>query len=106
MFKAKYECITVHDLKKINKKSINLIDVREPKEYDSSHIPNAKNVPLKTLIKSPSDYLTDKSYIVCQSGSRSKKATKKLYKKFDCVNVIGGTTAYGKDYSLIRRIKG
>ncbi|XMB85903.1 rhodanese-like domain-containing protein [Mycoplasmatota bacterium WC44] len=105
MFSPKFESISVQDLKKINKKSINILDVREPSEYEGAHIPNAKNVPLKTLIKSPADYITDKAYIVCQSGSRSKKVTNKLYKKYNVINVTGGTNAYGKEYSLIRKIK-
>ncbi len=106
MSKQPLKQLSVSELKKINKKSINLIDVREPNEFELAHIPNSTNVPLKTLLSSPNDYIKDTTHIVCASGSRSKKVCKKLHKKgFEVINILGGTSAYGKNYSLIRYIK-
>ncbi|XMB66967.1 rhodanese-like domain-containing protein [Mycoplasmatota bacterium zrk1] len=99
------DSISVNELKSVNKKSINLIDVREPSEFETAHIPNSKNVPLKTLLKSPEEFIKGKTYIVCASGSRSKKVCKKLSKKYDVVNVLGGTAMYSRHYSLIRYVK-
>ncbi|API88596.1 sulfurtransferase [Marinilactibacillus sp. 15R] len=69
-----------------------IIDVREPHEFRGGHIPGAKNVPLR---KVESFTPKGKTYVVCQSGMRSKKATKMLLKKdADVVNVRGGMMAW------------
>lgn len=69
-----------------------IIDVRELNEFKSGHIPGAKNIPLKKI-----DNYTPKgkTYIICQSGMRSKKASKLLKDKgYDIVNVKGGMSAW------------
>jgi len=69
-----------------------IIDVREPNEFISGHIPGAKNVPLR---KVASYTPKGKIYVVCQSGGRSKNAAKTLESKgFDVVNVSGGMSAW------------
>jgi len=95
--------IDYKELKKINKRSILIIDVREPNEFEASHIPNSINIPRKLLLKTPEEFLNEKAYIVCQNGKRSKKVAKKLHRKgFDVCNVTGGTYLYGKNYALVR----
>lgn len=87
--------VSVSDLEALGK--IELIDIREPHEYKSGHVPNAKNIPMNTLLADPSKYLkADKTYhIICQSGGRSGAATGQLAKKgFQVVNVAGGTGRY------------
>ena len=50
-----------------------IIDVREPHEYASGHLPNAVNHPLSCF--DPSVLPNDKPVIlVCQAGSRSARA--------------------------------
>ncbi|CZQ92774.1 rhodanese signature 1 [Trichococcus palustris] len=69
-----------------------IIDVREPNEYVSGHIPGAKNVPLGKI---GSYTPRGKVYVICQSGMRSKRAAKTLESKgFDVVNVSGGMSAW------------
>ena len=82
--------ISIEDLKSImqKKKNIELIDVREPSEFINGHIIGAKNRPLSQL----SGFNSQKTvYVVCQSGNRSRKATKLLIKKgINAINVSGG----------------
>jgi rhodanese-related sulfurtransferase len=50
-----------------------IVDVREVHEYQSGHIPGAKNHPLSTF--DPATLPTDKPVIlVCQAGGRSARA--------------------------------
>ncbi|MCL6442669.1 MAG: rhodanese-like domain-containing protein [Alicyclobacillus sp.] len=73
------------------------IDVREPHEYQSGHVPNFRNVPLGR-IKREADVLSkDKEIVVmCRSGARSMQAAKILKKQgFSKVtNVSGGIMAW------------
>lgn len=96
--KNNFESINVNDLDgKLGK--INLIDVREPYEYKSGHIPTAKNIPMRTILTDPEKYLNkSKEYhIICQSGSRSTRACKNLSDQgYKVINISGGTGSYIK----------
>lgn len=105
MFGKNIKTITVQELKVLNKKKPLIIDVRESHEYETMHIPNSINVPRKMLLNAPEEFITGTAYLVCASGSRSKKVTKKLSKKFDVFNVIGGTNSYGGKFALVRTQK-
>lgn len=77
--------------------SIELIDIREPYEYQSGSIKTAKNIPMGTLLNNPEKYLIkNKTYhIICQSGGRSRNACSTLVKMgYDVVNVAGGVGSY------------
>ena len=58
-----------------------LIDVRTPKEFQSHHLPVAKNIPLSELNdrKGEIDFTQD-VFVICQSGIRSRKAIRSLQK--------------------------
>lgn len=76
---------------------INLIDVREPSEYATGHIPTAKNIPMNQLIQDPQHYLdrNQEYYLVCQSGGRSQMVGLVLEGQgYKVKNIIGGTSAY------------
>lgn len=76
-------------------KSVNgqLIDVREPAEYEESHADNAINIPLGDILKTDLSKIdADRPvYIYCRSGKRAEQAKVALeqagYKK---VTNIGG----------------
>jgi len=74
-----------------------LIDVRELYEFSAGHVPGARNLPLGSLPASAEklDHGAD-VYVICQSGNRSVRATRKLMKAgFTNVrNVRGGTSAW------------
>jgi len=88
--------IDVNEIDNISEK-INLIDIREPYEYKSGHLPKTKNIPMKKILSETERYL-DKSreyYIICQTGARSSRVCRILKKKgFTITNVSGGTGRY------------
>jgi len=81
-------------------KSIELIDVRTPVEFQELHVQLARNVPLDRLdpqaIQAERLGNADQPlYVVCRSGSRGKQACEKLLAAglVNVVNVEGGTLA-------------
>ncbi|WP_101844267.1 rhodanese-like domain-containing protein [Halobacillus sp. Marseille-P3879] len=59
-----------------------LIDVREPKEFDGGHILGARNIPLSQMRNRLIEIRKDKPvYLYCQSGARSTRAALMLNKK-------------------------
>lgn len=59
-----------------------LIDVREPQEYDSGHILGARNIPLTQLKQRLVEIRKDKPvYLYCQKSSRSGRAAQILHKQ-------------------------
>lgn len=92
----KGKVIHVNDIDSLIDK-VELIDIREPYEYKTGTIKNAKNIPMGDLLSEPKKYLkSDKTYyIVCQSGARSARACNYLTKQgYDVVNVSGGVGSY------------
>lgn len=58
-----------------------LIDVREPKEFDGGHILGARNIPVTQLKQRMKELRKDQPiYLYCQSGSRSARAAMLLNK--------------------------
>jgi Rhodanese-related sulfurtransferase len=88
--------IEVNDIDNLLGK-VELIDIREPYEYQSGHLPTAKNIPMDTILSTPEKYLdkVKEYHIICQSGGRSSRACSVLKNKgFNIVNVSGGTGRY------------
>lgn len=73
-----------------------LIDVREPDEYASAHVPGAINIPLGQLRSRVSEVPSaPEVHVICQSGRRSAQATEVLTAEgVRAINVDGGTTAW------------
>ena len=92
MFFKTVASISTSELEKITAEKPQIIDVREIHEFQGGHIPGAKNVPLgKIANHTPKG----KTYVICQSGMRSKKASKLLTKQgYDVVNVRGGMSSW------------
>lgn len=60
---------------------ITLVDVREPYEYATGHIPNAKLLPLGDIAALAATELPDRNakiMVYCRSGSRSRSAARQL----------------------------
>lgn len=88
-----------------------LVDVRQPGEYDQSHIPGAKLIPLPEIENRTDELPSDKSLIFyCRTGGRSAVAaalikdmgprTGKIY------NLVGGITGWeGKDLKDIPHLE-
>jgi len=59
-----------------------LIDVREPNEFDAGHVLGARNIPLSQLKMRKSEIRPDKPvYLYCQNGMKSGRAAQFLYRK-------------------------
>ena len=74
---------TLEATRLINKENPLLLDVREPGEYNSGHLPEALHIPLSQL-KSRSDelakYATRPVIVYCERGVRSSTAASALAK--------------------------
>ncbi|GEL77352.1 rhodanese-like domain-containing protein [Tenuibacillus multivorans] len=58
-----------------------LIDVREPHEFERGHILGARNIPLSQMKQRLQEVRPDKPvYLYCQSGQRSTRAATLLHK--------------------------
>ncbi|MEZ5022902.1 MAG: rhodanese-like domain-containing protein [Chitinophagales bacterium] len=104
---SKVKEITVQELKNwmVQEKDFQLIDVREPHEYDIVNL-GAELIPLKTVVNNANKFNKNKPVVVyCKMGGRSAIAIQQLQEKgFDnLLNLKGGITAYAKeiDPSLI-----
>ncbi|MBX5491405.1 MAG: rhodanese-like domain-containing protein [Chloroflexi bacterium] len=58
----------------IDEGKVQLIDVREPNEYERDHIPNARLLPLGTLMAQPEALSGDDILFICEMGVRSAVA--------------------------------
>ncbi|MCU9613849.1 rhodanese-like domain-containing protein [Caldibacillus lycopersici] len=59
-----------------------LIDVREPNEFDAGHILGARNIPLTQMKMRLKEIRPDKPvYLYCQNNTRSGRAAQMLYRK-------------------------
>ncbi|MCP8616837.1 rhodanese-like domain-containing protein [Salirhabdus salicampi] len=69
-----------------------LIDVREPKEYEAGHILGARNIPLSQMKHRLIEIRNDKPvYLYCASGARSARAAHLLKRKgYEDLNHLKG----------------
>lgn len=80
-------------LKRIGQKEdVELLDVREPEEWEAGHIPGAKHIPLGEIPDRIHELNPNKETIViCRSGNRSGKACDFLSARgHQVVNMAGG----------------
>lgn len=85
--------------------TIGIIDVREPSEYSTGHIPTARNIPMNGLVMNHESFLKKEKtyYIVCQSGGRSNMVAGALANLgYNVINVTGGTSQYAANYETER----
>lgn len=93
--------IDKNEIKKLlNKKDIELIDVREVDEYESGHIRGVKNIPLSEFTARTNEIHADNEVVcICRSGNRSEKACEYLstlgYRKLS--NMVGGMNDWDGD---------
>ena len=71
---------------------LQLIDVRQPHEYEAGHIANAEHIELAELASRAQELDPDKSLVFyCRSGARSTMATQAFRRAgFDAYNMSGG----------------
>lgn len=91
------EEISVGELTTLVENGSLVIDVREPDEYESGHIPGAILVPLSMVLSNTSEFQSDETvYVVCRSGGRSMQACEILHEAgiTNVANVAGGTMGW------------
>ncbi|MFD0959582.1 rhodanese-like domain-containing protein [Paenibacillus chungangensis] len=77
--------------------AINLIDVREPDEWEEGHISQARSIPLSEFQAREDEVHQEEGdvVIICRSGGRSGKVCEYMrLKGFDVVNVCDGMLAW------------
>lgn len=73
-----------------------VLDVRQPEEFQVSHIASAKLIPLNKLNQHLVELPKDKTILcVCRSGARSGVAVRQLQSAgYDAINLRGGMAAW------------
>lgn len=95
--------ISVHELEKqmtggLDEETL-VVDVRDPEEYASGHVPGALNIPLGIISRSVERLKGKKRlFLICQRGGRSAQACSELSERVGSevalFNVAGGTSAW------------
>ncbi|WP_216828577.1 rhodanese-like domain-containing protein [Alkalihalobacterium elongatum] len=81
----------------VKQKDIQLIDVRSALEYELNHIEGFHNIPLSKIKKRHNELDREKeTVLICQSGMRSNKASKRLKRLgfTKLTNVKGGMSSW------------
>lgn len=83
----------------INRDQAKVVDVREPDEFASGHLPDAINIPLSQLTERHQELESYKEFpllVYCASGGRSSRACGSLGKHGfkNLHNLQGGVTAW------------
>ncbi len=73
-----------------------VLDVRNPDEYETAHVPGAVLIPLPELAARQEEIPDgDPLYVICAAGGRSLTATKALVDAgYNAVSVAGGTNGW------------
>lgn len=84
-----------------------IVDVREPSEYRTGYIPEAKLLPLGELEARMDELPKDRQILcVCASGARSAMAAHRLAKAgFDALNLRGGMMSWSQHRYPIKKGK-
>lgn len=86
-----------------NDPDVLLLDVRQPKEYKTAHVPGSTLIPMGELDDRLSEIELDKpTLIYCASGGRSRVVAQMLSGKGyeNLYNVSGGIHAWGKETAI------
>jgi len=89
--------ITVKQIHELVTDGYIVLDVREPIEWDTGHVPNAKLISLSNLEEElPQIPIATKVAVICEAGIRSSSAVSLLLRSgfLEVVNVTDGTSGY------------
>jgi len=89
--KANFTTLSEEDFIKGYRKA-QLIDVREPNEFDGGHILGARNIPVTQLKERLVEIRQDKPvYLYCQGSARASRAANMLHKRgYEQISVLDG----------------
>lgn len=87
---------TVDELEAARRRGCRIIDVREPHEYRSGHVPGAASLPVDQVPLHTSALPRRRPvYLICESGNRSRRVAEYLHAHgYDAHTVLGGTAAW------------
>jgi rhodanese-related sulfurtransferase len=91
--------------RRIEREDLLVLDVRQPDEYKTGHIPGSKLIPLVDLGRHIDDLPKDREILcVCLSGARSSAASRQLSDLgFKAVYLEGGILSWmGKGFPVQR----
>ena len=89
--------LRIDDVRKLIDDGYEVVDVREPWEYERGHVPGARNVVLARILANPGGQeFRDRTVFVCEVGERSNVASEMAVALGvkDVVNFRGGTKAW------------
>jgi rhodanese-related sulfurtransferase len=92
-----YKTMMMNELEQLLKKGpVQILDVREPEEYEEGHIPGAILTPISEFMNHINKVKKDQAYyVVCYSGARSQVVAEYLGKQgYQVTNVMGGMSTY------------
>ncbi len=101
--KTEIEEITVTELNDLikNDPEVQIIDVREPHEYEIAKIPQTKLIPLAQVVDRAKEIDSSRTAIIhCKAGGRSAKAIQALQEngyRGNLLNLKGGITAWSDE---------
>ena len=88
--------VDVDELAEVRAAGAPVIDVREPDEYETVHVPGAVLIPLGDVMARVHEVPRDEPvYVLCATGNRSARAVQWYRTQgIDARNVAGGTQAW------------
>lgn len=98
MNREEYE-ISIEELKKVDKNTCTVIDIRDEISYNYGNIPDSVNIPLEKIKNDKSILPKDKRLIICcKSGQISDTLAEELREDgYDAVNLVNGYYGWLKD---------
>lgn len=84
-----------------------MIDVREPREYKQGHVPNAKLMPLATLLtQKPELPENGEIVLICRSGRRSLRAAAALHAYgYESLSILQGGMLGWENSALLEAVE-
>lgn len=89
--------ISAAELHSLLQSGAQLIDVREPSEFECGHVPRAISIPLASVPENVEQFRSANDvYVICHSGARSMRACEFLHDAgiTNVINVAGGTSGW------------
>lgn len=98
MNREEYE-ISIEELKRVDKNTCTVIDIRDEISYNYGNIPNSVNIPLEKIKNDKNILPKDKRLIICcKSGQISDTLAEELREDgYDAVNLVNGYYGWLKD---------
>jgi SulP family sulfate permease len=86
---------------------LHVIDVREPREYQRGHIPDAQSLPLPVMLNHIDQIPRDRAIVVvCRGGRRSSRATALLRDRgYENVQVLRGGMIAWENAQLLEAVE-